>query len=124
MPATLATGGAAATSGTTGLASVAMSLLLVIGLIIFLGWLVSRMRGLNAGGSHGPLKVAAAVSLGMKERLVLVEAAGAWLLLAVTPGNVRLLHRYEQRPEGLVASAAPVGFAALLDRLKRPGVAS
>lgn len=123
MSATLATGGATAASGTTALASVVMSLLLVIGLIVLLGWLVSRVRGMHAGGGHGPLKIAAAISLGMKERVVLVEAAGEWLLVAVTPGNVRLLHRYAQRPDGLAEHAAPAGFAALLERLKRPGAA-
>jgi flagellar protein FliO/FliZ len=119
MDANLAAGGAVAPTGTAGLASVMLSLLLVIGL----AWLVSRLRGMATGGAAGPLRVAAAASLGMKERLVLVDAAGAWLLLSVAPGRIEVLHRYAQRPEGLDVEAAPPGFAALLSRMKKGGSA-
>lgn len=121
MDANLAAGGAVAPTGTAGLASVMLSLLLVIGLMIGLAWLVSRLRGMATGGAAGPLRVAAAASLGMKERLVLVDAAGAWLLLSVAPGRIEVLHRYAQRPEGLDVEAAPPGFAALLSRMKKGG---
>jgi len=123
MEANLAAGGAVAPTGTAGLASVMLSLLLVIALIIGLAWLVSRMRGLAAGTGAGPLRVAAAASLGMKERVVLVDAAGAWLLLSVAPGRIEVLHRYEQRPDGIDVAAPPPGFAALLARMKKGGVA-
>ena len=122
MDASLATGGAVVSPGTTSLASVALSLLLVLGLIVALGWLVARLRGIGPGaGGNGPLRVAATASLGIKERLVLVDAAGAWLLLGVTPGKVRVLHRYAQRPEGITEGAATPAFASLLARLKKPG---
>jgi flagellar protein FliO/FliZ len=121
MSATLATGTASSGAGTTGLANVALSLLLVVGLIVALAWLVARLRGVSMPGQPGPLRVAAATSLGLKERLLLVEAAGEWLLLAVTPGGVNLLHRYAQKPEGLAAPVAGAPFAQLLERLRKPG---
>jgi flagellar protein FliO/FliZ len=121
MSNTLATGNAAASSGMASLASVALSLALVVGLVVLLGWLLARVRGLGPGGGQGPLRVAASLPLGLKERVLLVEAAGAWLLVAVTPGKVRLLHTYASRPEGLDVAPAPAGFGAVLDRLRRPG---
>jgi flagellar protein FliO/FliZ len=121
MEASLATGGAAASTGTTGLAGVMLSLLAVLALIIGLAWLVARLRGFAGGGGAGPLKVAASAAVGLKERIVLVDAAGAWLLLSVAPGRIDVLHRYEARPEGLDAGPAPPGFAAVLARMKKPG---
>ena len=124
MSAAVTTGSAASGAGAASIASVALSLLLVLGLIVALAWLVARMRGLQAGGIGGPLRVAAATSLGLKDRLLLVDAAGEWLLLAVTPGGVQLLHRYAAKPEGISVAASAPGFAALLQRLRKPGVAS
>jgi flagellar protein FliO/FliZ len=121
MEGTLATGAAAAPAGMAGLAGVVLSLLLVLGLIIGLAWLVGRLRGFTGGAAAGPLRVAASAAVGMKERIVLVDAAGAWLLLSVAPGRIEVLHRYEGRPEGLAVAAAPPGFAAILARMKKPG---
>lgn len=121
MDASLATGGAAASAGTTGLAGVMLSLFGVLALIIGLAWLVARLRGFAGGAAAGPLKVAASAAVGMKERIVLVDAAGAWLLLSVAPGRIDVLHRYESRPEGLAVESAPPGFAAVLARMKKPG---
>jgi flagellar protein FliO/FliZ len=121
MSNTLATGNATAASGMGSLASVALSLALVVGLVVLLGWLLARVRGLGPGGAQGPLRVAASLALGLKERVVLVEAAGAWVLLAITPGHVRLLHTYASRPEGIDAAPVAAGFGAVLERLRRPG---
>jgi flagellar biogenesis protein FliO len=43
---------------------------------------------MGLGKSNGPLKVLAALPLGPKERLVLVEARGEELLIAVSPAGV------------------------------------
>lgn len=121
MEGSLATGGAVASTGTTGLGGVLLSLLLVLALIVGLAWLVARLRGFTGAATSGPLRTAASAAVGLKERIVLVDAAGAWLLLSVTPGRVEVLHRYAERPEGLEADSAPPGFAAVLARLRKPG---
>jgi len=63
----------------------------VIGLIFALAWLVRRLPGSGLRADEG-LRVIAGVSLGSKERAVVVEINGAQLLLGVTPGAVSLLH--------------------------------
>ncbi len=95
------------------LVGMAGSLLLVIGLILLCAWLLKRMGSLQAGGS-GVLKLRASLAVGMKERVVLVEAAGETLLLGVSPGGVTCLHRFE----GPVPAEtnAPAGFAQLLHK--------
>lgn len=89
------------------------SLLLVIGLILVCAWLLKRMGSLQSSGGS-LLKVRASLSVGLKERVVLVEAAGETLLLGVSPGGVTCLHRFEA-PLPAEASQAP-GFAQLLHK--------
>jgi flagellar protein FliO/FliZ len=89
------------------------SLLLVIGLILLCAWLLKRMGGLQSGGG-GLLKVRASLSVGLKERVVLVEAGGETLLLGVSPGGVNCLHRFDAP---LPAEASAHGaFAQVLQK--------
>lgn len=69
------------------LSSVILSLALVIGFIFAAAWVVRRMP-MGIAKANGPLKVLAALPLGPKERLVLVEARGEELLIAVSPAGV------------------------------------
>jgi flagellar protein FliO/FliZ len=69
------------------LSGVLLSLALVVGFIFAAAWVVRRMP-LGIGRGSGPLKVLAALPLGPKERLVLVEARGEELLIAVSPAGV------------------------------------
>jgi flagellar protein FliO/FliZ len=71
----------------TDLSGVVLSLVLVVGFIFAAAWVVRRMP-LGLGRSNGPLKVLAALPLGPRERLVLVEARGEELLIAVSPAGV------------------------------------
>ncbi len=78
---------AAPTVGMADLSGVILSLVLVVGFIFAAAWVVRRMPlGLSRG--NGPLKVLAALPLGPRERLVLVEARGEELLIAVSPAGV------------------------------------
>ena len=70
------------------LSTMIMSLALVVGFIFAAAYVAKRMPfGLGARG-NGPLKVLAALSLGPKERLLLVQARGEELLIAVSPAGV------------------------------------
>jgi flagellar protein FliO/FliZ len=69
------------------LKGVTLSLALVISFIFAAAWVVRRMP-MGIGKGNGPLKVLAALPLGPKERLVLVEARGEELLIAVSPAGV------------------------------------
>ncbi|MDH4190795.1 MAG: flagellar biosynthetic protein FliO [Betaproteobacteria bacterium] len=94
-----------------------LGLALVLALIGAAAWLLRRLAGPLHGGS-GPLRMVASNSLGPRERVVVVEFAGQWLVLGVTAQNVTPLHvmpRGELPPPG---SAQPSGFAALLDRAR------
>ena len=66
------------------------SLLLVLIVIFALAWLVRRY--LPGMGAQGVVKVVGTTPVGTRERVVVVEVDGTWLLLGVGGGNVRLLH--------------------------------
>ena len=78
-----------------GLLRVCLSLAVVIALILAAGWVLRRLQGggVRAGGN---LRCLESIAVGMKERVVLVEAGGKQMLLGVAPGNVRTLHVFDE----------------------------
>lgn len=74
-----------------GLLGAVFALLLVLALIIGLAWLLKRMPGSGFRPAQG-LRVIASLTVGAKERVVVVEVNGEQLLLGVSPGGVRALH--------------------------------
>ncbi|MBD7924356.1 flagellar biosynthetic protein FliO [Xanthomonas sp. CFBP 8703] len=79
------------------------ALLLVLGLILGMAWVLKRLPGSGFRPAEG-LRVVASLAVGAKERVVVVEVNGEQLLLGVSPGGVRTLHRL---PEPLPQAPAP-----------------
>ena len=80
-----------ATPTAGSLAQVTLSLVLVLAAVFAAAWLVRRLKTFTRFSS-GPIEVIADVSLGQKERAVLVQVGGKQLLLGVAPGRVSTLH--------------------------------
>ena len=74
--------------GAADVSAMIMSLLAVVGLIVAGGYLLRRTPLGAVARQSGPLKVVATLPLGARERLVLVDARGAELLLAISPAGV------------------------------------
>ncbi|KZE33894.1 flagellar protein FliO/FliZ [Crenobacter luteus] len=89
---------AAPASPLAGLLQVIVALALVVGAIVACGWAFRRMQG-KFGGLPQYLKVIGGVMVGPRERVVVVELDGEWLVLGVTGQQVNLLAR-RPRPEG------------------------
>lgn len=76
---------------TAQLVETGVGLAIVLALIVGLAWLARRFgRAPLKGG--GQVQVLGGVSLGPRERAVLLEIEGARLLVGVAPGQVRTLH--------------------------------
>lgn len=73
------------------IAQVMLALLVVLALIIGMAWLLRRVGGIQRGGS-GAIRVLGGMSMGQRERVVLVEVGETQLLLGVAPGRVQTLH--------------------------------
>jgi flagellar protein FliO/FliZ len=87
-----------------GLLRVCLSLGVVIALILGAGWVLRRLQG-GAVRSGGNLRALESIAIGMKERVVLVQAGETQLLLGVAPGNVRTLHVFDTPVATPVANA-------------------
>lgn len=65
----------------------------IVAALFALGYLARRVPGLAARtGTRGALKLVDALSLGARERIVLVEVDGERLVLGVSPGRIERLH--------------------------------
>jgi flagellar protein FliO/FliZ len=82
----LATGGI----GTSSALEMAAVLTGVILLILVLGWLVKRVGNFPSAGK-GMVKILGGVSLGPRERAVVLEAGEKRILVGVAPGRVQTL---------------------------------
>ena len=105
-PAPQAPGAAGTVGGTV------FALLFVLALIFALAWLAKRLPGV-AGSSHRALRVVASLSLGPRERVVVVDVGGTQLLLGVGAGGTRALHTLDTPLPDAQAPRAPA-FAQLL----------
>ena len=110
--------GATDVTALAAMGKVAFALLVIVAVIFLCAWLVRRLG--PGGGTVGQrVKVIAAKAVGTKERVVIVEVEGTWLVLGVTAGGISKLH---EMPPGKPAPAAatPAGdtfakrFAAAL----------
>ena len=89
-------------------AAIVASPLNVVLCIAFLGflvvaalWLIRRVGGAQWVGSRKSMKVVGSLPLGQRERVVLIEVAGQQWLLGVTPGQISLLHRFDEPAIGV-----------------------
>ena len=80
----------AATDPAGSMLTVLLSLALILGGFVAVAWFVRRY--LPGMGAQGAVKVVGTTAVGARERVVVVEIEGTWLLLGVGGGNVRLLH--------------------------------
>ncbi len=103
-------------SGTVAesLVQVLLGLLLVLLVIAAAAWLLRRFGHLQAGAG-GALRIVGGLSLGSRERAVLVQVGERQLLLGVAPGRVQMLYVLDKElPVAPLAAAAGGRFAARL----------
>lgn len=98
-------------------------LALVLAAIAAAAWLLRRTTQLTQARGT-PLVLRGGIAVGPRERVVVVEVEGTWLVLGVAPGRVSALHAL---PKGTLAESArsapgaALPFAAMLERFRRHG---
>lgn len=90
-----------------------LGLMVVVAVIVAVAWLLRRVSQMQAG-VQGALKVVAGLSLGARERVVLMQVGEKQLLLGVAPGRIQTLYVLEQP-----LPAAAGGMSAELDFAER-----
>lgn len=88
--------GSAAVVNSSGgsISQVTLALAIVLAFVFVAAWLLRSMRKMNFTGATRRLEVIAHVSLGAKERAVLVRVNNTQVLIGVAPGHVAALHTF------------------------------
>lgn len=76
--------------GVSSFLHMALGLLIVIGAIFAMTWLVRR-TGYAPKGIGGAMKILSGISLGQRERVVLMQVGDQQLVVGIAPGNIRTL---------------------------------
>ena len=96
-----------------GLFQVVLGLLVILLLIGGTAWLLRRFTHLQST-AQGNMKILGGLSLGPRERVVLLQVGDKQLLVGVAPGRVQTLHVLEQ---ALVFGADKQGIPGFAERL-------
>jgi flagellar protein FliO/FliZ len=99
----------------TSLWQLTLGMLLVLSLILAIAWLLKRSGRFQVGAGGG-LRILGGLSMGSRERVVLIQAGETQLLLGVAPGRVQMLHVLDHplQPQHVASGS---GFAEQLGRL-------
>ncbi len=100
LPVCLAEGGAdmskpvarAAASG--NILNWSLGLLIVLSVFFLCVWVVRKLGSLTVNGTES-MRIVGGLSLGMREKIILVQVGKKQLVLGVTPGRIETLHVLE-----------------------------
>jgi len=81
-------------SPTGGLLKMALGLMLVLGVMAGVAWLAKRMLP-GVGNKQSTIHVVGSANVGTRERVVVLEVAGRWLVVGVAPGQVSAIANLE-----------------------------
>lgn len=81
-----------------GLLQIATALMLVVALVLAAAWVMRRLGPLNAGNKIH-LKIIGGISVGNREKIMVVEVADQWLILGVTANSINNLGSLPKQEE-------------------------
>lgn len=108
----------AAISPTTGLFQIFLGLIAVLTLMGVAAWFFKKIGPVNTGNKI-PVKIVGGVSVGNRERIMVVEVADQWIVVGVTANQINTLStmpKQEKLVEELAAIAPEDQFSTWLKR--------
>lgn len=103
--------------GAGSVLQVLLGLGIVLGMVFAAAWAIRRFNP-NAASGGGIVRIVGGAPVGNRERVLVVEIAGTWLVVGVAPGRVSQLHSLPRPPDTETATSAmpapAAGFAAWL----------
>lgn len=106
----------AAPAADMNIATTLAALMLVVVLILFLAWLLKRMKLPGIQGGDASLKILRQLPVGQRERIVLLQVGEEQMLVGVTQQNISLLSKLDQ-PLSLNETQSGGEFANHLSKL-------
>lgn len=89
-------------------------LLFTVGIIMLCAYLIRRLTGINFTHDN-TIKICTGLTIGTRERILLLQAGETQLLVGVTPNGMQTLHVFEE-PIYQDAEQAPVSFMQQLTK--------
>lgn len=97
---------AAAPASVGSLFQVFFGLVVVLALMAGAAWLIRRL-GVSRIVSASVVKIVGGVSVGSRERILVVEVADQWIVVGVAPGRVNALSTMSRQEIATESQAAP-----------------
>lgn len=99
-----------------GLMQTTFALAFVIALLLGGAWVLKRFGPRSFGGGNNTVKLVGALSVGARERIIVVEVGEQWIVVGASPGRMNALATMarQEAPEvapGSQPMAAPANFA-------------
>ncbi len=91
-------------------------LILIVALILVLAWLMKKFN-LNQQSHSGLIKIIAGLSIGTRDRIVLLQIGEEQILVGLTPGRIEKLHTLAQPLEVAGEREVSGSFASKINRL-------
>ncbi len=104
-----------ATASAGNLLQVLFGLVVVLALMAGAAWALKRF-GLTKAAMGAPVKIVGGVSVGNRERIIVVEVADQWIVVGVAPGRVSTLSTMPRQENAAPLETMPAGknFSAWL----------
>ena len=87
-----------------------LGLIVVLAVMAAIAWLMKRVGPVARNGSAQALRIVGGVSVGSREKVVVLEVGGRWLVVGVAPGQVNAiadLEAMEISPDTDVSNNVP-----------------
>lgn len=113
-------------TSTGGLLQTIFALMFVLALLVGAAWALKRFGPKNFGGGNSNVKLVGALSVGARERILVVEVGEQWIVVGASPGRMNALATMprQESTEAAVNTPLPTAnFAAWLKQTidKRDG---
>ncbi len=96
--------GTAAISPSGGMLKMVLGLAIVLAVMALITWVLKRMMP-GVGSKQSVVRIVGGVSVGSRERVVVLEIAGRWIVVGVAPGQVNHIANLEINAAQLAESA-------------------
>lgn len=86
-------------SGLAMLGKTAAALVFIVAVILMAAWFFNRLNVQRGASGQRVLRVVSSAAVGQREKVVIVDVRGTWLVLGVGGGSVRKLHQLDAPPD-------------------------